>query len=294
MKRRAIWFALYAYPPCWRRQHGSYVRQMAEDAQASGRWSTLLIVIDLAANGLRQRLAWIAATRARTIGTAAIGTFAGAVAFLSLWMTLSPGQPQTGRDVATGGPGLPRVLASHGNQTTTTTTEAMTRVNPDNSPSRRNDVIAEVSLLRLPGRAADAFPANYAPPPSGAMLGVSADERALARKVPEASNTWVVPLETGGLALVTPRGGAAYSPSQVQTGDVVFVSNTGDEITVTGIVPDGTKAVGVTSRSGKTTRLTVDENGYSRTFRATNSGESPASITLFNGSRATRTNRLSA
>ncbi len=162
----------------------------------------------------------------------------------------------------------------------TTTPGVPAPVGPPTSQARLSGVVAQIGLLQQPATAQDVLPARYAPSDPSAPGHLDAASLARARRVPGAGSTWVIPLLTGGLEIVTPHGGAIYSPSQVTSGGVVFVSEDGSDTTVTGIVPDGTKAVAIKSGAGTTTALAVRRNSYSHTFDASVDGSEPASVTL--------------
>lgn len=167
---------------------------------------------------------------------------------------------------------------------TTVSTTAPTLAVPPRPPTSlalRAAVIGKVALLRAPATADDAIPDSYAPSTEpDAPTSITEGDLQLARKLPGVSSTWVVPLETGALALVTSNGGAQFSPQQLDTGGVVQVTYHNGSTVVAGVVPDGTTNVGIDTSTGDSEPADVAQNVYTRTFPADDARGRPTAITL--------------
>lgn len=162
---------------------------------------------------------------------------------------------------------------------TTPTPAAVSR--PTASLALRADVIGKVALLRAPATAEDAIPDGYAPSSEpGAPTSITEGDLRLARKLPGVASTWVVPLQTGALALVTSNGGAQFSPQQLDAGGVVQVTYREGSTVVAGVVPDGTIDVAIDTSAGASEPAAVSRNVYTRTFAADDAHGRPTAITL--------------
>lgn len=115
----------------------------------------------------------------------------------------------------------------------------------------RAATIERIALLRRSAGPADAVPADVVPKDApGSPLRVSEKDLKFARQVPGA-DAWLVPLASGHLLLMTSRGGAEFAPQQIDDGSMVFsnATETG-EVTVTGVVADGTTDVTIDTTAG--------------------------------------------
>ncbi len=191
-------------------------------------------------NGITRRSAVVAVVLATGVGTAAAVATAGGSSDVGI--------------VANSGPGV------------------ALRPGLASSTELQQRVIAGVSLLGSRATDADTIPSDYRVgkgDPNSALA--KEDDLTLARRIPSAAGAlWAVPLKTGGLAIMTPTGGAEYTAEQLAAGTIVWQSRPDAKgtISLTGVVPDGVRGVSVADGNGASKSVTVDHNTYSATVSA--------------------------
>lgn len=139
--------------------------------------------------------------------------------------------------------------------------------NPPTSEARRQQVIDRVALLRKAATASDRAPAEYVPPTNPRNgLSLTRDDLTYGRKLPGRDASWLVPLRTGGLAIIAREGGLQYAPEQLGDGTVQRTKVLSDGSgAVIGIVPDGTSDLSLATPAG-TQRPVISTNVYRLTF----------------------------
>ncbi len=161
------------------------------------------------------------------------------------------------------------------------------------SAELQQTVIANVSLLRSRATAVDTIPTRYRVgkgDPNSALA--SEDNLALARRIPGRSGAlWVMPLKTGGLAIIAPTGGAEYTAEQLAAGTIVWQGrpDAHNAISLTGVVPDGVRSVSVADGNGASKSATVDHNTYSATVSTAGDDLPQVSVVAEDGKTTTAT-----
>lgn len=163
---------------------------------------------------------------------------------------------------------------------------------PPKSPELRKDVVSRVALLRQEATAEDKVPPTYVPPSvEGNRLSLTRADLPYARRLSGVADTWVVPLESGALGLVTANGGVEFGREQLDAGTAVQVRSDGKGGSVlAGVVADGVDQVAVATAAGSEKTFDVRENTY--VFTAAGSDERPISV-AFESNGARKVARLS-
>lgn len=146
-----------------------------------------------------------------------------------------------------------------------------------------------MALFRRAGTADDAAPKELVPPSEAETpLNFGRDDLSFGRRLPGVPSTWLIPIETGGIAKVSNTGGAEFTPDQLQAGQVVSATTAADgTITVAGLVPDGTKSVSIDTANGGSVPIELASNTYAKSFdSSTPKAERPVSVTVTSGKNA--------